>query len=105
MINFNNLKFAKNNNEILNSLFSPDGTCAGTYKRNHKGTHLYNLQGELFAYMVHNDRQGYFVVSAVNAAGVNRYMFSTCTIDEKYLHIENMSSFEIENMVKQSLHY
>ena len=57
---------------------------------NDRGTHLYLPSGELDAYIVNNAHQGHFIVTASLRGGVPRYMFSTCSITEKWLGIESM---------------
>ena len=51
MFKFNGLTFARNNAEMVNSLFTSGGTCAGFYKRISGGFQLFNLQRELFAFV------------------------------------------------------
>jgi hypothetical protein len=103
MITFNGLKFAKNNSELVDSLFTSGGTCAGLYKRTMNGTKLYRPNGELFAYIVHNPKQGYFVVSAGMREDRPFYMYSTCSIDEKYLKLENVGPIATAALIKESL--
>ena len=102
MITFNGLTFAKNANELVESLFINDGTgtASGLYKTTKRGTKLYKPNGELFAYIVHNSKQGYFVVSASMREGKPFYMFSICSLDEKYLGIDKIGMLDLHNLVK-----
>jgi hypothetical protein len=101
MLVFNGKKYAKNNNELVSSLFHPCGTCNGLYKTSSNGTHLYRPTGELFAYIVHNDKQGYFVVTAHMDNGKKRYMFALCSVDEKYLGLSGIGKCETEQIIKR----
>ena len=86
MIEFNGLKFARNSAEMVSTLFQSNGTAYGTYKRTKRGTKLYRANGELFAYIVHNPKQGYFAVSAgINSDGKPFYMHALTESDEKLL--------------------
>ena len=51
MIIFNDKKYAANESEFTNSLFSTGGTCNGFYKRMKNGFRLFNLQNELIAFV------------------------------------------------------
>ena len=51
MIVFNNKKYALNDDEFTNSLFTPGGTCNGFYKRTKNGFRLFNMQKELIAFV------------------------------------------------------
>lgn len=63
MLIFNGKKYAKNDREFTDSVFT-DQTCVGYYKKQRNGTHIYDMQRQLVAYIVANDKQGYFVVTA-----------------------------------------
>lgn len=85
MLIFNGLKFAKNDAEMVNSLFAGGNTCAGFYKQIKSGFQLLNLQKELFAFV--SPGKGLVVSAARCANGKPRYLFSTCSLDEKYLNL------------------
>lgn len=72
----------------------------GYYRMNTNGVHLYKLDGALEAYIVNNPRQGRFVVTASIHDGAPRYMFSTCSLTEKWLQIENMGLAATEDAIK-----
>jgi len=74
MIDINGKKFARNSAELVSTLFQSSGTACGTYKRGKNGTKLFRANGELFAYIVHNPKQGYFAVSAGMREGRAFYM-------------------------------
>ena len=46
MIILNGNKFAKNDSEFTDSLFTPGGTCVGYYKANRCSVYLLNMQKE-----------------------------------------------------------
>lgn len=94
MLSFNNLTFA------------PFGTGDssghhGFYKRGPRGIHLYRQNGALEAYIVNNPQQGRFIVSAHDHSGQTVYMFSTCSLTEKWLGIENVSMMQIDDLIAQ----
>lgn len=92
MININGVKFARNASELAGSLFNSSGTASGLYKtkRNGKGTSLYNARGELFAFIVHNTAQGFFVVEAgLNAEGRPFYMHGMSDETQRRLNLPN----------------
>ena len=64
MITFSNKTYAKNDKEMVNSLFTSGGTCAGFYKKRKNGFLILDLQKKPFAFIVSNPSQGYFVVNA-----------------------------------------
>lgn len=103
MLILNKQKYAKNNSEMLDSLFNPNGTCCGTYEHTQNGTKLFNLKGELFAYLVHNGKQGYFAVTAYNDNGKVRYMFALCSSDEKYLGFDGLTMSQEEEIIKSAI--
>lgn len=84
MLTFNGLTFARNNAEMVDSLFNAGGTCAGFYKRITGGFQLFNLQHELFAFV---DPARRLVVTAYTHAGRARYMFAPCSQTEKALNL------------------
>ena len=51
MIIFNGFKFAKNEQEYAESLFSANGTAFGFYKKARNGVKLYSQNHELFAFI------------------------------------------------------
>jgi hypothetical protein len=98
MINFNGKKFAENNNEFMGSLFHTGGTCSGYARKIKRGVKLFNLQNELFAFIVAPKRgENAFIVTASIQDGKARYMYSTCSLTEKYLGIDNMGYMDTIN--------
>ncbi len=94
MLTFNHLTFAP--------LGTKDGSGHhGFYKRGPRGIHLYKLTGELEAYIVNNPQQGRFIVSASDDNGQPRYMFSTCSLTEKWLGIEDLSMMQTDDLIGQ----
>ena len=90
MLTFANKQYAKNDKEMVESLFTPGGTCVGFYKKRKNGWLLLNLQKEPLAFVVANPKQGYFVVTAFEHVGKVRFMHSTCSITETLLGIDGM---------------
>ena len=84
MLIFNNKKYAKNDKEFINSVFS-DQTCVGYYKKQRNGTQIFNMQRQLIAYIVANDKQGYFVVSATIDNNKPLYMFGLSSYTAEFL--------------------
>lgn len=90
MIEFNGRKYAKNANELVNSLFTGSGTAHGMYKTTKNGTKIYKPDGSLFAYIVHNAKQGYFAVSAFTFHGKPFYMNGTTAEADHFLGFADM---------------
>lgn len=91
MIIFNGVKFAKNEKELTESLFSKDGTCSGYYKVTKRGIQIMDLQNNIIAFIVNNGYGERFIVSASRCDnGRIRYMFSTCHKVEKLLSLEEL---------------
>lgn len=90
MITFSNKTYAKNDKEMVNSLFTPGGTCAGFYKKLKNGFLILDLQKNPFAFIVSNKKQGYFVVNATKTKeGKLFYNYSTSEEVERILGIDN----------------
>ena len=100
MITFNGLQFAKNSDELVSSLFNAGGTASGIYKQSKNGTKLYMPNGELFAYVIHNSRQGYFAVSAGMNNGKPFYMHALSSSAEKYLGFDTVRYSEQSDVIK-----
>jgi hypothetical protein len=49
MITINNVKFASSKDELINSLFCPDGTASGWYKVNKHRVDFFKADGKLIA--------------------------------------------------------
>lgn len=80
----------------------PSG-CHGFYERNgDRGVRLYKTDDKksLEAYIVSNAQQGHFVVSASMTQEGPRYMFSTCSLTEKWLGIEDMGLMATDDAVR-----
>lgn len=63
MLMFNGKKYAKNDKEFADSLFS-DNTCNGYYKKLKNGYQLFDMQKNMKAFLYANAKQGYFVADA-----------------------------------------
>lgn len=87
MITFNGLNYAKNDKELVESLFNKGGTCNGFYKVVRGGIKLYRvIEGgkELDAF-IKREPYNSFVVTANKEGKIPRYMFSTTSHTEKWL--------------------
>jgi hypothetical protein len=63
----------------------------GFYRSTPLRTHLYGRDGQLQALVLHNPRQGHFVVAASIQLGKPRYMYSTCTATEVWLGMRELT--------------
>ena len=84
MLIFNGKKYAKNDKEFTDSVFT-NQTCVGYYKKQRNGTQIFDMQRQLIAYIVANDKQGYFVVSATIDNNNPRYMFGLSSYTADFL--------------------
>jgi hypothetical protein len=91
MLYFNGLKFAKNEREFIDSLFSGQ-TCSGFYKDRKNEVLLYNLQYELFSAIV--KQQTPFIVSACFKDGNYWFVNSLTEIDCIFLGLQNKTYSE-----------
>lgn len=74
-------KYAKNNREVIETLFSPGGTANGTYRPAPSGIHLYDLQGTLRAFL----RGDGLIVSAVKDGRRIRYLYALTSVDSAWI--------------------
>lgn len=100
MLEFFGEKYAKNNKEFTESLFSSK-TCNGFYKKRKNGTLILNMQKEPVAYIVHNSKQGYFVVTATNTSEGVRYMYGTSEKTEMFLGISDVKLSDLDFAIRQ----
>lgn len=99
MIIFNGLKFAKNNNEVIESLFS-DSTIVGTYRRYSNRFLLYELSGELLAAIIHNPKRNEtLIVSATETNFGVFYAYGLNSLAEKYLDLCDVSVYDKKKMI------
>jgi hypothetical protein len=84
MINLNGKHFAKNNNEMINSLFTVGATCTGFYKVNKKTITLKNLQGVKIGVI---NQHG--ILCKARKLDNNKYWYSLATIEQ----VGNYKSF------------
>lgn len=99
---FNSLKFAKNDRDVVESLFSGSGTCHGFYKKTKNGIQLFRLNREPEAFIVLNQARRY-IVSMGKIDGKNFYMQGSCSLTEKWLGIENASMAKTQELIDKSL--
>jgi hypothetical protein len=91
VLTINGKHFAQNDAEFLNSLFNAGGTCSGYYKKLKRGIRLYNMQKELFAFVVNNRHSERFFVSASIVNGKPWYMYALTDKDKHYLELDTVS--------------
>jgi hypothetical protein len=84
MLLFNGKKYAKNDAEFTDSLFT-EQTCTGYYKKMRNGIKLFNIQNELIAFIVNNTAQGFFVVSASTFENKPYYSYGLSDSTADYL--------------------
>ena len=102
MLIFNGRKFAKNESELVNPLFNKGGTASGIYKTTKNKTLLYKPNGDLFACIIHNDKQGYFAVSASVQFGKPFYMYAMCEPDEKFLGLDSIPYGQVAMLIQKT---
>lgn len=85
MLLIHNGKFAANDKEMIESLFSNGGTAKGFYKKTRGGIKLFNMQHELFAFVVNNKYDEQFFVSATMKDGKPWYNYGLDDIAYKYI--------------------
>lgn len=103
MIEVNNTKFAKNEKELINSLFGSGSTASGTYKVKKTGTILfYDLQGTLFAARIANKYGEKFFVSARLYNNKPRFQFDVSDLDKQKLGIAGLT-FGHEKAIAENL--
>jgi hypothetical protein len=88
-------KYAKNNEEMAESLFQQGGTCAGYYRVKSgpvaSGVLLLDLQKNPFAFAVRRGLDSWFVTAGRDAAtGRTRYMYGTDEAVERKLGIDSL---------------
>jgi len=88
MLTINGKKYVKNDAEFTDTLFQAGGTAYGYYKKLKNGIQLFNMQKELFAFIVNNSRGEVFAVSAIKFEGKARYSFGIDSITEKLLGLD-----------------
>lgn len=87
---FNELKFAPRNSKLVSAGELLD--FHGLYEQDANGIHLFKRDGTLDAYLVTNNRQGHFAVSAsVIDGGKRRYMHSTSSLTDAWLGLDKLS--------------
>ena len=83
MITINGKKYAKNDSEFADTLFTQGGTAVGYYKKRKNGVLLLDMQKRPFAFVVVNKYGDEpFIVSCSQTDEGIRYMYSTTLADE-----------------------
>ena len=105
MIIFNGLNYAKNDKELVASLFNKGGTCNGFYKVVKGGIKLYRvIEGDkqLEAF-IKREPYNSFVVTATQAKGKTRYMFSTTKQTERWLGLDGVGYMDTINACQETI--
>lgn len=107
MISFNGLKFAKTGKEVVETLFSGPRTAHGFYKVFAGGVMLCDLQRNPRAFVKKEGRTA-FIVSCRKEGAATRYLFSTMSIDETWLHLDGLTfsqnRAECEKLIEEAYH-
>jgi hypothetical protein len=103
MIKFNGKKYAKNEKEFTDSLFSGGSTCNGFYKKYKRKIMLYNIQNELIACIVNNGYSERFIVSASVQNGKPWFMYALCDDTSKYLGLQDHGYREQHDEVNKTI--
>ncbi len=102
MLTFNGKKYARNESELVDTLFKSGGTANGLYKTTKNKTLLYKPNGELFACISHNQKQGYFAVSASIQRDKPYFMYALCQPDEKYLGLDCIPYGQVAMLIRET---
>ena len=86
MLTINNIKYAKNDDELIESLFTSGGTANGFYKVKKNGILISNIKNEPFAFICNNNPSHPFFVS--------------CSIEDKIFGLDKLSYIEEINLAK-----
>ena len=99
---FNGLVFVKSKKDLINTLFNPiqGKTAHGLYEKTSSGYKLYKPDGSLEAFIVDNNKQGRFIVSAYYDGTAERFMFGTATLTEEWLGIADLSCSEVYERIE-----
>lgn len=103
MIQLAGKMYAKNDREFVNSLFNPNGTCNGYYKRLKHGIQVFNPQKELIALITSYDRN-YGVVSAIRHKHLKKtfYFYGLNSLTAEYLGLDGLGLDQIFNEAKKT---
>jgi hypothetical protein len=92
MLHYANRTYAKNSTEMMESLFTGPTTPSGFYKKRANGWLLLDLQERPIAFVVANQKQGYFAVTAWRTEdGQVRYMNALDSITHARLGLEGIA--------------
>lgn len=75
----------------------------GFYAKQPNGIHFYGRDKEPFAFAVNNSGQARFFVTCSRHGQQIRYMFSTCSIDERRLGIEGLGAADEHDLITKLL--
>jgi len=94
MITLYGKRYAKNDSDFIESLFTGDGkgTANGYYKKTAKGVFLIDMQGNQRAFI---RRDGLGPVTVTKSNGKDFYMFACTSKDQKWLSVPDSYSEEV----------
>ena len=92
MIVFNGKKYAKNDNEMVESLFHAGGTCVGFYKTRKDGVLLSDLQKIPRVFLVNRPNEKFAVSAHKTDDGKIRFMFGICSLDEEWVGLTGLQN-------------
>lgn len=81
---------------------TPRAGCHGFFSRQQNGFHLFNSSGVLEAFVVHDERQGHFVVSASSTDRGPRYMQAADSLTRAWLGLDQLSHTQERNAVQST---
>jgi len=88
-------KYAKNNAEMVESLFAADGTCAGYYRKLKGGIVFLDNRKQPFAFAVQRGPEAWFVTAGKDqVSGRTRYMSGLGEYTAKQLGINTLNNSE-----------
>ena len=88
--------YASNHSEVIDSLFTAGGTCAGLWKLRGRGVLLTDLRGIPFAYAARDGYSAFFVTAHRSEPdnGRTRYMFGLAEYTSVQLGIDSLKYSE-----------
>ena len=103
MLTLNGRKFARNDAEFTDSLFTPGGTCAGFYMRTPEGVYLYDMQRTLIGFMKADARFTGLVTAHTDDTGRTHYMFGACSTLERLTGFDALTYSQQDAAVRSAL--
>lgn len=102
MITVGGKKYAKNDKEFTDSLFTKQ-TCSGYYKRMKNGVLLMDMQKEPFGFIKVENSVTVYAVSAHRTAKGVRYMAGLCSSDSERLGLDGIPYIEQSQYLRDAI--